>query len=137
MAMSNSPPPPSVFKPYFWIGAATLLACLILMAAIDSVGIWHWLLISISIALIAYLSWLFSKFSSAQRDYERYVVTAKIEIETLSLEREVMARELTQLGSYGNLLHGCPDLAAILQVSQQLLAQLLPGGAHPLLPLHH
>jgi len=78
----------------------------------------HLMLALLCIALIAYLIWLFSKFSSAQRDHEKQMITAKVQIEKLSEEREAMARELSQLGRYGNLLHGCTDLAEILQVSQ-------------------
>ena len=97
--------------------------------------VWYVLLISISIVFVAYLSWLFSKFTSAQRDYEKQLTTAKTEIAILSAEREVMVLELSQLGRYGNLLHGCTDLAEILQISQQMLAQLLPGSAGTIYPL--
>lgn len=112
-----------------------LLACLIMLALMEAEGIWHWIPISISFVLTAFLAWLFSRFSSAQRNHEKQLASAKDEIEKLSLEREVMARELSQLGRYGNLLHGCTDLAEILQVSQQLLAQLLPGSAGTIYPL--
>jgi len=97
--------------------------------------IWHLSLVGLAFGLIILLLWLFSKFSSAQRDHDAQLITAKIAIEKLNLEREAMARELSQLGRYGNLLHGCTDLAEILQVSQQLLAQLLPGSAGTIYPL--
>jgi diguanylate cyclase (GGDEF)-like protein len=133
--MSDSKQTPSVFRIYFWISAAMLFCCLMLIAFLETKGILLWLLISISVVLITYLAWLFSKFTSAQRDHEKQLANSRAEIEKLSLEREVMARELTQLGRYGNLLHGCTDLAEILQVSQQLLAQLLPGSAGTIYPL--
>ena len=133
--MNDSKPSLSTFRAYFWIAAALLIGCLTIMAAVTIEGVWHSLLISISIVLIAYLSWLFSKFSSAQRSHEKQLTTAKTEITKLSAEREVMVRELSQLGRYGNLLHGCTDLAEILQISQQLLAQLLPGSAGTIYPL--
>lgn len=133
--MSDSKPSPSTYRAYFWIAAATLLSCLAIMAAINMEGVWHLLLSSISMVLIAYLSWLFSKFTSAQRDHEKQLTTAKTEITILSAEREVMVLELSQLGRYGNLLHGCTDLAEILQISQQMLAQLLPGSAGTIYPL--
>ncbi|MGH8051227.1 MAG: diguanylate cyclase [Arenimonas sp.] len=133
--MSDSKPTPSVFRPYFWIAAAMLLVCLILMAVMEAEGIWHWILIFISIVLTTFLTWMFSRFSSAQRNHEKQLASAKDEIEKLNQVREVMARELSQLGRYGNLLHGCTDLAEILQVSQQLLAQLLPGSAGTIYPL--
>jgi len=133
--MSDSKPNPSTFRAYFWIAAAMLLCCLAVLAAVNMAGIWHLLLICISVVLIAYLSWLFSKFTSAQRDHEKQLITARTEITTLSAEREVMVRELSQLGRYGNLLHGCTDLAEILQISQQMLAQLLPGSAGTIYPL--
>ncbi len=133
--MSDTTPTPSSFRLHFWFAAAVLLGCVTTMAVIHLDAVWHWLLASISIVLIAYLFWLFSKFSSAQRDHEKQMITARVEIEKLGKEREVMARELSQLGRYGNLLHGCTDLAEILQVSQQLLAQLLPGSAGTMYPL--
>jgi diguanylate cyclase (GGDEF)-like protein len=133
--MSDSKTTASAFRPYFWSAAAFLFVCLVLMAFLKATGIWHWLLVSISIILIGCLAWLFSKFSGAQRDHEKQLANSKAEIEKLSEEREVMARELSQLGRYGNLLHGCTDLAEILQVSQQLLAQLLPGSAGTIYPL--
>jgi diguanylate cyclase (GGDEF)-like protein len=57
------------------------------------------------------------------------------EIDRLSQERDILAHELSQLGRYGNLLHGCTDLAEILQVSQQMLSVLLPGSAGSIYPL--
>ena len=112
-----------------------LFSCLAIMAAVNMERFGHLLLIAISMGLIAYLSWLFSKFTSAQRDHVKQLTTAKAEIATLSAEREEMVRELSQLGRYGNLLHGCTDLAEILQISQQMLAQLLPGSAGTIYPL--
>ena len=105
------------------------------MATVNIVGAWHLLLIAISMSLIAYLSWLFSKFTSAQRSHEKQLTIAQTEIAKLCTEREEMVRELSQLGRYGNLLHGCTDLAEVLQISQQLLAQLLPGSAGTIYPL--
>lgn len=42
---------------------------------------------------------------------------------------------LALLGRYGNLLIACRDLAEILQVSQQMLSQLLPESAGTIYPL--
>ncbi len=133
--MSDTAPTPSSFRPHFWLASAALFACVSIMALMVFDPITHLMLATLCVALIAYLIWLFSKFSSAQRDHEKLMATAKLQIEKLSEEREVMARELSQLGRYGNLLHGCTDLAEILQVSQQLLAQLLPGSAGTIYPL--
>jgi diguanylate cyclase (GGDEF)-like protein len=133
--MNEVNPTPTRFRPYFWIAAAALSCCLVILAVVNFTGVWHWLLVSISFVLIVYLAWLFSKFSSAQRDHEKQTQKAKEEIAKLSEERESMARELSQLGRYGNLLHGCTDLAEILQISQQMLAQLLPGSAGTIYPL--
>lgn len=112
-----------------------LFGCLVLIGFFQAEGVWHWLLIAISIGLMVYQLWLFSKFSSAQRDHDKQIEIARAEVDKSKLEREVMAHELSQLGRYGNLLHGCTDLAEILQISQQLLAQLLPDSAGTIYPL--
>ena len=117
------------------MAAVILLSCIAIMAAFNIHGVWHFVLIAISITLVFYLSWLFSKLTSAQRDHEKQLATANVEVAKLSAEREVMVRELSQLGRYGNLLHGCTDLAEVLQISQQMLAQLLPGSAGTIYPL--
>lgn len=133
--MSDSKANPSTLRPLFWFAASALLVCLLLLVTVDLPRAWNLLLAALAIGLIIFLSWLFSKFSSAQRDHNKQLAAAKAENEKLSQEREAMARELSQLGRYGNLLHGCTDLAEILQVSQQLLAQLLPGSAGTIYPL--
>ena len=133
--MSESKPSPYRFRTYFWITVALLIGCLVIMASANTVGAWHLLLIAISMGLIAYLLWLFSMFTSAQRNHEKQLAIAQTEIAKLSAEREEMVQELSQLGRYGNLLHGCTDLAEVLQISQQLLAQLLPGSAGTIYPL--
>lgn len=133
--MSESKPSPATLRPLFWFAASTLLVCLLLLVTITLPRLWNLTLAGFGVGLIGYLAWLFSKFTSAQRDHDKVLATAKADIEKLNLEREAMARELSQLGRYGNLLHGCTDLAEILQVSQQLLAQLLPGSAGTIYPL--
>ncbi|MEO6173438.1 MAG: sensor domain-containing diguanylate cyclase [Arenimonas sp.] len=133
--MSESKASPASLRPLFWFAAFTLLICLLLLVTINLSRPWNLILAGFAVGLIVYIAWLFSKFSSAQRDHDNVLITAKADIEKLNLEREAMARELSQLGRYSNLLHGCTDLAEILQVSQQLLAQLLPSSAGTIYPL--
>lgn len=133
--MSDSKPSPSTYRSYFWTGTCLLFASLLTMMLTGGNTIWRMILVVLSLGLLIYISWLFSKFSGAQREHDERLHAAQLELATLSDEREVMARELTQLGRYGNLLHGCTDLAEVLQVSQQLLAQLLPGSAGTIYPL--
>lgn len=133
--MSENKPNPGTLRPLFWFVASALILCMLLLVSVALPPVWKWSLAGLSFGLIVFLSWLFSKFTSAQRDHDNLLATAKLSIEKLTNERESMARELSQLGRYGNLLHGCTDLAEILQVSQQLLAQLLPGSAGTIYPL--
>lgn len=133
--MSEHNANPSSLRPLFWFAACVLILCMMLMVTAPLPQVWIFSLAGLCIGLILFLLWLFSKFSSAQRDHDNQLAVAKADNERLSLERETMARELSQLGRYGNLLHGCTDLAEILQVSQQLLAQLLPGSAGTIYPL--
>lgn len=133
--MKQSNANPTSLRLLFWFSAAALILCLLLLVTLSLPQIWHLSLVGSAFGLIVFLLWLFSKFSSAQRDHDIQMASAKTAIEKLNLERETMARELSQLGRYGNLLHGCTDLAEILQVSQQLLAQLLPGSAGTIYPL--
>lgn len=135
LPMSESKVSPATLRPLFWFAASVLLICLLLLVTVGLPTLWTGIVAVFAVGLIAYLGWLFSKFSSAQRDHDKLLAEAKADIEKLNLEREGMARELSQLGRYGNLLHGCTDLAEILQVSQQLLAQLLPGSAGTIYPL--
>lgn len=133
--MTESKPPPGTLPQLFWFAASMLILSTLLVASATLPHIWGWLLTSLSVGLIIFLVWLFSKYSSAQRDHDNRLAIAKQSIDKLTVERETIARELSQLGRYGNLLHGCTDLAEILQVSQQLLAQLLPGSAGTIYPL--
>ena len=49
--------------------------------------------------------------------------------------QDALSRDLELLGSYGNLLIGCTDLAETLQVSEQMLSRLLPDCAGSIYPL--
>jgi len=49
--------------------------------------------------------------------------------------QEDLSRDLELMGSYGNLLIGCTDLAETLQVSEQMLSRLLPDCAGSIYPL--
>ncbi len=133
--MTESKPNPDTLRPLFWFAASTLILCILLLVSVALPPLWNWSFVGLSIGLTIFLWWLFSKFTSAQRGHDISLAIAKRSIEKLTIEREAMARELSQLGRYGNLLHGCTDLAEILQVSQQLLAQLLPGSAGTIYPL--
>lgn len=133
--MTESKPNTGTLRQLFWFAASMLFLCVLLLASVALSPLWSWLLASLSIGLIFLLGLSFSKFSSAQRGHDDQLATAKQSIDKLTMERESIARELSQLGRYGNLLHGCTDLAEVLQVSQQLLALLLPGSAGTIYPL--
>lgn len=122
-------------RPLFWAATSLLLGSLLLLSLANLQKTTAVLLTVFSIGLIIYLSWLFSKQSGAQRRHELQLMLADAQIVKLTQERDGLTDELSQLGRYGNLLHGCTDLAEILQVSQQLLAQLLPGSAGTIYPL--
>ena len=58
-----------------------------------------------------------------------------MELQTVRASQESSGSDLTLLGRYGNLLIGCTDLAEALQISQQMLSQLLPQSAGTIYPL--
>ena len=51
------------------------------------------------------------------------------------VEQQKISADLDLLGNYGNLLLGSTDLAEALQISQQMLSQLLPDCAGSIYPL--
>jgi diguanylate cyclase (GGDEF)-like protein len=85
--------------------------------------------------LLVMTLWVMYTRGELKKANDRLVAAKNKEIENLSHERDLLAHELSQLGRYGNLLHGCTDLAEILQVSQQMLSVLLPGSAGTIYPL--
>ncbi len=134
-SMSDNKHPPKSLRPLFWWAALGVLACALLLVLMNLSQTPRLLLTLLLVTLFFGMLWLFSRISNTQRDYEKQLSLANTEVAKLSQEREVLSSELSQLGRYGNLLHGCTDLAEILQVSQQLLAQLLPGSAGTIYPL--
>ena len=60
---------------------------------------------------------------------------ASIELRKIQAGEESRSADLALLGRYGNLLIACTDLAEALQISQQMLSQLLPDSAGTIYPL--
>jgi diguanylate cyclase (GGDEF)-like protein len=85
--------------------------------------------------LLVMTLWVIYTRSEQKKATDKVIDYKNKEIERLSHERDLLAHELSQLGRYGNLLHGCTDLAEVLQVSQQMLSVLLPGSAGTIYPL--
>jgi diguanylate cyclase (GGDEF)-like protein len=133
--MSEGKKSPFTLSPIMWLAAFSLLISLLLLAFFNLSKQWHLLIALSSFASLACLLWLFLKLYGAQLQREKQLLVAKAEITKLNEARELMAQELSQLSRYGNLLHGCTDLAEILQISQQLLALLLPETAGTIYPL--
>jgi len=78
------------------------------------------------------------KAQSAQarwRDAESLRLAAQADAIEARSAQEDLSRDLELLGSYGNLLIGCTDLAEALQVSEQMLSRLLPDCAGSIYPL--
>jgi diguanylate cyclase (GGDEF)-like protein len=85
--------------------------------------------------LLVMTLWVIYTRSEQKKSNDKAIDYKNKEIERLGHERDLLAHELSQLGRYGNLLHGCNDLAEVLQVSQQMLSVLLPGSAGTIYPL--
>ena len=66
---------------------------------------------------------------------ERESADLRAQLQTALAEREKISADLGLLGNYGNLLLGSTDLAEALQISQQMLSQLLPECAGSIYPL--
>ena len=58
-----------------------------------------------------------------------------LELDAIQADRASRNSDFGLLGRFGNLLIGCTDLAETLQVSQQMLSQLLPDTAGTIYPL--
>jgi len=98
-----------------------------------------WLLPWVALALaLAFSAWLLLR-ASANATRLRIAEAARLAAQADALEaraaQEDLSRDLEMLGRYGNLLIGCTDLAEALQVSEQLLSQLLPDCAGSIYPL--
>lgn len=116
--------------------AAILLAALILGFS----WIEHWspgVLILSAVSALALLA-MFRGFSAAETSARQSSLDAQLarqQLEDLSAAQASRRDDLTLLGRYGNLLIGCTDLAETLQVSEQMLSQLLPESAGTIYPL--
>jgi diguanylate cyclase (GGDEF)-like protein len=101
----------------------------------DGAWLLPWVLLALALAVAA---WVFSGVRAAQarsRDAEAARVAAQADAAELRAAQEDLTRDLELLGSFGNLLIGCTDLAETLQVSEQMLSRLLPDCAGSIYPL--
>ena len=98
-----------------------------------------WLLPWVGLALaLALAAWLWLREIRARtrlRDSEAARLAAQDDALAARASEEGLNRDLEMLGRYGNLLIGCTDLAETLQVSEQMLSQLLPDCAGSIYPL--
>jgi diguanylate cyclase (GGDEF)-like protein len=87
---------------------------------------------------LALAAWLWLRVSKAQarlRDAESARLAAQADALEARAAQDDLNRDLEMLGRYGNLLIGCTDIAETLQVSEQMLSQLLPDCAGSIYPL--
>jgi diguanylate cyclase (GGDEF)-like protein len=100
-------------------------------------GAWllPWLALALALAIAA---WMLVRARFAQLRW-RVAESERLAAQADALEaraaQEDLSRDLELLGSYGNLLIGCTDLAETLQVSEQMLSRLLPDCAGSIYPL--
>jgi len=101
----------------------------------DGAWLLPWVALGVALALAAVLL----RRVSAERQRWRIAESERLAAQADALEaraaQEALSRDLELLGSYGNLLIGCTDLAETLQVSEQMLSRLLPDCAGSIYPL--
>jgi diguanylate cyclase (GGDEF)-like protein len=66
---------------------------------------------------------------------EQECAELQAQVQAARAEQQKISADLGLLGNYGNLLLGSTDLAEALQISQQMLSQLLPECAGSIYPL--
>ena len=100
-------------------------------------GAWMlpWVALALALVVLA-VSWSRASAATARwREAQERQLAAEAEARQARAEQEVLNRDLELLGSFGNLLIGCTDLAEALQVSEQMLSRLLPDCAGSIYPL--
>ena len=101
----------------------------------DGAWLLPWVAFALALAVAAG-SWLrASRAQVRQREAEAARLAAQADALAARGSEEALNRDLEMLGRYGNLLIGCTDLAEALQVSEQMLSQLLPDCAGSIYPL--
>lgn len=89
----------------------------------------------IAIVLLAAGYRLLSNAEARTAESDAVTAARALELEAIQADRASRNSDFGLLGRFGNLLIGCTDLAEILQVSQQMLSQLLPDIAGTIYPL--
>jgi diguanylate cyclase (GGDEF)-like protein len=98
-------------------------------------GLLPWMSLAVALAVAAWLLLRMREAQSRWRDTEAARLAAQADALEARAAQDALSRDLELLGSYGNLLIGCTDLAETLQVSEQMLARLLPDCADSIYPL--
>src|SRR5690348_4391391 len=101
----------------------------------NGVGWLPWISLAIALAVAAWLLLRMRDAHARWRGAEASRLAAQADALEARAAQEGLSRDLELLGSYGNLLIGCTDLAETLQVSEQMLSRLLPDCAGSIYPL--
>ena len=110
---------------------ALLLAVAVLHPGPIGVGI----AIIVAVALLAGIFRQLRLTQAQSRTSEENCEALRQQLQLARSEQEKNSADLGLLGNYGNLLLGSTDLAEALQISQQMLSQLLPECAGSIYPL--
>ena len=112
-----------------------------LIATLSIVAVYRPGAIGTGIALLTSLALLAGIFRQLRQAWAQNRIggdsceTLREQVQSARAEQQKISADLGLLGNYGNLLLGSTDLAEALQISQQMLSQLLPDCAGSIYPL--
>jgi len=119
-----------------FVGLALGLVALLLAVALLRPGpIGAGIAATVAVALLAGIFQQLRLAQAQNRISDENCEALRHQVQLARAEQEKNSADLGLLGNYGNLLLGSTDLAEALQISQQMLSQLLPDCAGSIYPL--
>jgi diguanylate cyclase (GGDEF)-like protein len=120
--------------PFFVLAAALVLVLATLALRLHDLP-WLAAALLAALAAIACLHQLLALEQLRTRAVAKHADGIEVQLQDVLQREAARSTDLALLGRYGNLLLACVDLAEALQISEQLLSQMLPELAGTIYPL--
>jgi diguanylate cyclase (GGDEF)-like protein len=120
--------------PFFVLAAALVLVLATLALRLHDLP-WLAAALLAALAAIACLHQLLALEQLRTRAAAKHADGIEVQLQDVLQREAARSTDLALLGRYGNLLLACVDLAEALQISEQLLSQMLPELAGTIYPL--